>query len=63
MKLLDNKTPQVDFDNIRVFIIAAMSINKAELVKVNGCGAVAANDESANIFYSSWFTYVPVTLQ
>ena len=36
MKFLDNKTPQVDFDNIHVFVIAEMLNNKAELVQVNG---------------------------
>ena len=40
-----------------------MSNNKAELVKFNGYGSVSANDEAANMFYISWFTSVPYTLQ
>ena len=63
MEFLDNKTPQVNFYNIRVLIISVMSTNKSELVKVNGYGAIAANNKSANIFYIFWFKYVPYTLQ
>ena len=43
MKFLDNKTPQVDFDNIHELIIAGISPNKAELVQVSGYGAIAVN--------------------
>ena len=48
MELLDNKTPQVEFDNIHVLIIAGMSTNKSELVKVIGYDTIASNDEAAN---------------
>ena len=51
MELLYNKTPQVYFDNIHALIIVVISTNKAELVKVNRYGAIAANNESANNFY------------
>ena len=36
-----------------------MSTNKAELVKLNGYGAISINDEAANIFYSFSSTYIP----
>ena len=51
MKFLDNNTPQVDFGNIHAFIISVMSINKEELVKVNDCGPIGANNTAANNFY------------
>ena len=35
MELLDNRTPQIMFDNICEFILAGMSTNKAERVRVN----------------------------
>ena len=63
MKLCDNKTPHIDFYNIHAFILAGMSNNKAELVKVNGYGAISANDEAANNFYIDFFTYVSYMLQ
>ena len=34
-----------------------MSINKAELFKANGYGAIAVNNLPANIFYIFCFTY------
>ena len=34
-----------------------MSINKAELFKANGYGAIAVNNSPANIFYIFCFTY------
>ena len=40
-----------------------MSNNRADFVKVNGYGAIAANGESANTFYVVCFTYIPLTLQ
>ena len=40
-----------------------MSTNKALLVKVNGCGAIADNYEAANIFYIVRFKSAPYTLQ
>ena len=49
MKLLYNKTLQVDFDKIHPLIIAGMSTDKEELVLVNGYGTIAANDEAVNI--------------
>ena len=36
MELLCKKTPQVEFDNIHVFILTVKSTNKSELLKVNG---------------------------
>ena len=50
MKFLDNKTPKVEFENICVLILSGMSNNNAELVKVNGYGAISSNDESENNF-------------
>ena len=63
MKFLDNKAPQVEFDNIHVLIISVRSTNKTEHIKVNGYGAIADNDESANYFYIVCFTYVPWKLK
>ena len=63
MKLLDNKAPQVEFDNIHVLIIAGMSTNKSELVQVYGYGDIAANDEAADNLFIVRFTYVSYTLQ
>ena len=40
-----------------------MSTNREELVKVNGNGAIYANDEAANNFYIVRFTDVPYTMQ
>ena len=40
-----------------------MSTNKAELIQVNGYGAISVNDEAANIFYVVCFASVPYTLQ
>ena len=59
MILLNNKTPQVEFDNIHAFIIAGMSTKKAGLIKVSGYGAISINDEDANHFYIVRFTSVP----
>ena len=36
-----------------------MSTNKAELVKLNGYGAIAANDEAENNLYFVCFASVP----
>ena len=63
MKSLDNKTPQVDFENIHVLIISVISTNKAELFQVNGYSDISANDEAANNAYIVCFTYVLYTLQ
>ena len=63
MKLLYNKTPQVEFDNNNVLIIAVMSTNKEELVEVNGYGDKAANEEAADKFCTVYFTYIPYTIQ
>ena len=38
MELLDNKTPQVDFDNIHSLILVVISTNKVELVRVRSRG-------------------------
>ena len=62
MKFLDNKTPQIEFDNIHAFI-AGMLTNKSELFQVDGYGAIASNHEAANIFYIVYFIPVPYTLQ
>ena len=43
MVLLDNKTLQVEFDNSRELVPSGFSTKKAELVKLNGCGAIAVN--------------------
>ena len=51
MKFLDNKIPQVEFDNINTLILVGMSTEKAELAKVNGYGAISANDEASNFKY------------
>ena len=40
-----------------------MPTNKAEPVKLNGCGAIAANDEAENIFYIFFFKYILYTFQ
>ena len=40
-----------------------MSYNKEEFDKVNGNGAISANDEAENKFYIVWFTSAPYTLQ
>ena len=40
-----------------------MSTNKAGLVKVNGYGFIASNDEAENIFYIDPFKSVTYTLQ
>ena len=50
MEFLDNKTPKYELDNINVLFLAGMSTNKAELVKVNGFGTMASNDEAVNNF-------------
>ena len=40
-----------------------MSTNKAELVQVNGYGAISVNDKAANNFYIVNFTSIPYTPQ
>ena len=50
MEFSDNKTPQFEFDNIHKFILVLILTNKEELVKVNGYGDIAANDEGAKQF-------------
>ena len=40
-----------------------MSTNNIELFKLDGYGAIAANDEAANNFYIVLFTPIPYTLQ
>ena len=49
MRLLDNKTPQVEFYNMNALILAGISTNKEVIVNMNGYGAISANDE-AEIF-------------
>ena len=63
MKLLCNKTTQVEFDNIHASILAVISTIKEEFIKVNGYVAVSANDEAANNFYIVRSTSVPYKLQ
>ena len=63
LKFLDNKTPQIELDNIHTFILAEMSTNKAELVEVNGYAYIAANDESENNFYIVRFASVMYMIQ
>ena len=60
MEFLCNKIPQVEFDNINALIISGISTNKAELVKVNGYGAIADNDESANIVLNCLLCICPI---
>ena len=60
MKIWDNKTSQVYFDNIHAFIIAVMS---NIIVEVNGYGAIVANDKSEDNVYIVSFTYILCTLQ
>ena len=56
MKFLDNKTPQIEFDNIHAFI-AGMLTNKSELFEVNVCGDIDDNDEDAKIYIVSFLIY------
>ena len=63
MKCVDNKTPQVEFDNINALIMAGMSTNKAEPFKMNGYGAIDANDKATNNFYIVRFTSVRYKIQ
>ena len=63
MKLLYNKIPQFELDNIHVFILSGISTNKSELVQVNGYDDIYANDEAAHNVYILRFTSVPYTLQ
>ena len=60
MELLDNKTPQFQFDNIYGLILAVMPTNKEELVKVDWCVAISANDEDENIFLYYLFCIFPI---
>ena len=62
VEFLDNKTSQVEFDSIHELILSGMSTNKEELVKVNGCGSIAANDEAENNVYIVCFRSVPFTI-
>ena len=62
MELLDNNKPQVKLNNIHTLILGGISINKTELVEVNGCGAIYSNDETSNAFYIFCFTNTPNTL-
>ena len=63
MEFLYNKTPKVELYNIRALIISGVSTNNAELVKVNGYGTIAANDESENNVYIVHFVSVLYKLQ
>ena len=50
--ILRQKYSPSRFDNINEFILAVIPTNKAELVKVNGYGAIAFNDEAkTNLHY------------
>ena len=51
MEILGNNTPQVELYKIHALIIAKISNNKAELVKANGYGDIAANDKAENNLY------------
>ena len=48
MLFLDKTIPQVELDNIHALILAGISTNKAEVVEVNGYGAIYADDEASN---------------
>ena len=50
MEFLENKTTQVEFENIHTLILAVVLTNKAENAKLNGYGAITGNDEAKNIF-------------
>ena len=50
MELLGHNTPQFCFESIHVLILAGISNNKTEPVKVNGYGVISANYEAENIF-------------
>ena len=63
MELLDNKKPQVEFENIHALILEEMLTNKVEPVKVNGYGAIYANYEAANNAYVVLSISVPYKLQ
>ena len=50
MKFLDNKTPQVESDNIHALILMVVSTNKAELSQANGYDDISTNDKTAIVF-------------
>ena len=58
MKFLGNKTPQVYFENIQSFILALISTDKAQLVKVNGYGAIYANDEAIKSLFALHLSHI-----
>ena len=43
MEFLDNKAPQEELENIHVLVLVGMKTNKAQLLEVNGYGAIATN--------------------
>ena len=51
MEFLKNKTPKENLVNIHALVLSVMLNNKEEIVKVNGYGAISANNESANNVY------------
>ena len=58
MEFLYNNAPKVIIDNIRALITEVISTNGEEPVKLNGHGAIDANDEAANnftLFALRWF--------
>ena len=63
MGSLDNKTSQVEFDNINLLILAGIATNKTEIFQLNGYGTISINDRPANIFYIVFFLSFPYTLQ
>ena len=60
MKLLDNNTPQVKFENIHELIIELMLTNKSELVQLNEYGAIATNNEATNIYLYCLINICPI---
>ena len=63
MEFLENKTPQVELNNLHGLMLVVISTNKSKLYEFNGYVSISANDEAANIFYIVCFTSIPYTLQ
>ena len=58
MEFLGSKAPQVELENLNALIITVISINKSEILELNGYDDIYANDESENNVYIVCFTYV-----
>ena len=62
-KILRKIYTQVDFKNIHALIIAVISTNKSEHVKVNWYGVIDANGEAENNINIVWCTSFPCKTQ